>query len=71
MESTENLKAILADIVLASSIHGLPGILRTRTICFKFIWAISFCMSASACAFMLFKSVSEYFNFELRNQDHN
>ena len=30
MESSkENLKSILGEIVLASSIHGIPGILRT------------------------------------------
>ena len=65
MEATENLKTILADIILASSIHGIPGIIRTRKICFKFIWAISFVISASICAYMLIKSISDYFDFEL------
>ncbi len=66
MESSkENLKAILSEIVLASSLHGIPGILRTKYKFFKFVWALSFIVSSSACAFMLFNSVDEYFNYEI------
>jgi hypothetical protein len=63
--SKENLKAILSEIILASSIHGIPGILRTKHTFFKFVWAISFILSASACAFMLIKSINEYFKYEI------
>jgi hypothetical protein len=63
--SKENLKAILSEIVLTSSIHGIPGILRTKRTFFKFVWAISFIVSASACAFMLIKSINEYFKYEI------
>jgi len=66
MENTkENLKAILSEIVLASSIHGIPGILRTKRTFFKFVWALSFITSSSACAFMLIKFVNEYFKYEI------
>jgi hypothetical protein len=63
--SKENLISILSEIVLASSIHGIPGILRSKNIFFKLVWAISFIISASVCAFMLIKSINDYFKYEI------
>ena len=63
--SKENLKAILGDIILASSIHGIPGILRTKQTFFKFIWAISFIASSSVCAYMLINSICDYFKYDI------
>jgi hypothetical protein len=63
--SKENLKSILSEIILASSLHGIPGILRTKRTFFKFVWAISFIISASVCAFMLIKSINDYFKYEI------
>jgi hypothetical protein len=59
-----NLKSTLVDIILASSIHGLPGVFRTRKLFFKFVWAISFLLSSAACVYMLINSFVEYFDFD-------
>jgi hypothetical protein len=63
--SKENLKSILSEIILASSLHGIPGILRTKRTFFKLVWAISFIISASVCAFMLINSINDYFKYEI------
>ena len=65
MKLNQNLKTILAEIILASSIHGIPGIIRTKKVSFKLVWATSFLISTAVCAFMLINSISDYFDYDL------
>ena len=59
------LKEILSSIILSSTIHGLPSILRTKRSFLKFIWFFCTIISSAICAFMLTKSITDYFDYDL------
>ena len=60
-----NLRSTLGDIVLTSTIHGIPSVFRTKKNFLKCIWAISFLISTTVCAFILTKSLMEYFEYKI------
>ena len=59
------LKERALEIILASTIHGIPSFFRTRRTCFKCIWLLGFVINAGLCGFLLFKAITAYYNHEI------
>jgi hypothetical protein len=61
----EQLKYVLKEWILSSTSHGLPNLFRTRRTILKVIWAVSFLISSACCAFMVNRTISTYFEFDV------
>lgn len=49
----------------SSSIHALPNIVRNKYYTIKFIWIVCFLGSSAACGFLIFQSITDYFNYDV------
>ena len=49
----------------SSSIHAIPNITKSKFILIKIVWFIFFLISSTACAFFIYRSVTDYFNYDV------
>ena len=60
-----DLKNILRETCLSSTIHGIPNILRTNSICLKVLWSIFTILSSSACFYLVIEAVTQFLEHEV------
>ena len=53
---------------LNSTIHGIPSFARTDKIVLKILWFIATLVSSTFCAYVILKSVQEYFQYNVVSQ---
>lgn len=61
----ERILQILRDACLVSTIHAIPNIIRTNRILIKLMWSICLLVSIGYCFFLVFQSISNYFEYEV------
>jgi len=59
----EKVKNRIKELLVNSSAHGIPNILRENRLCIKAIWLIFFIASTSLCAFYTIDSIADYMKF--------
>lgn len=59
------IKNKLKECSMISTTHGIPNIIRNPNKSLKLIWTICFLASTVTCAFLVLRSVSEYFEFDV------
>lgn len=57
----------LKKATLETTGHGLPRLILARNIYVKLVWIFCLFVSIGFCAFMIFRSVSQYFSFEVNS----
>ena len=60
----DRAKTSLKDLVKEVTIQGIPKILTSKRISFKFMWLILLIGSSLSCAYFVSKCFVEYFNYE-------
>jgi hypothetical protein len=55
----------LKETLESSSIHALPNIVRNKYYTIKFVWIVCFLSSSAACGFLIFQSISDYFEYDI------
>lgn len=63
-ELKKNTFRSISRIAEASSIHGVPQVVRTERLSFKLFWIFFIIGSSVVCAYFTIKTVVEYFNYE-------
>ena len=58
------IKESVLVLLLESSIHGIPNIIRAKRLLFKLIWLLILSLFVSTCFYFVLKSIFEYLNFE-------
>ena len=53
------------DLASSSTIHGIPNILRSSNAFIKILWSFFFLLSSGLCSYMVFLSVSNYFEYDV------
>ena len=56
---------IVIQTVSNSSIHGLPNIIKSKSIISKLVWAMFFCISFVSCGYLINKKVKEYYTYPI------
>jgi hypothetical protein len=59
------IKTRLAETLSASTIHGLPNIVRSDKCITKFIWLICFLISSAWCFYLVAESIFAYLKFDV------
>jgi pantothenate kinase len=59
------IKAKVLDIAGNSTSHGIPNIVKSNSTFFKLLWLICFLISTGGCAYLVYRNVSNYFEFEV------
>ena len=59
---SSQIKKILIDVILSSSAHGLPNIIRSKIIFLKIFWAFFFLISFGYCSCTIIKTINSYLN---------
>lgn len=65
LRKTEKMRNNVRNLVINSTIHGLPNLFKTERPLFKFMWLIFFLISASFGLFMVITNVFDYLEFEV------
>ena len=60
-----SLRTILYDAAVNTTMHGLPGIVRSKHILLKIMWAVCLLGSTGVCAYLLIKSVQDYLEYDV------
>ncbi|RMZ93689.1 acid-sensing ion channel 1 isoform X2, partial [Brachionus plicatilis] len=60
-----SLKNALKDVVLSSTSHGIPNIIRSSHISLKVLWTCFTVLSAGACAYLITEAIITYFKYEV------
>lgn len=55
---------ILVESARDSTTHGIPHMFKREYACLKFFWLVCFVVSACVCAYVISKSVLNYFEYE-------
>lgn len=62
---SKHFKEAFIEVFSASSIHGIPNIIRTKRLKIKIIWALFFLSSFSLCSYLVIQSIFDYLQFEV------
>ena len=68
IDEKNGIKYNLIELLLDSSIHGIPNAFRSKNTLMKIIWITCFLISTGACAYSIIKSFQQYFEFEVVTQ---
>jgi hypothetical protein len=49
----------------SSSVHAIPNIIRSKFRSVKILWTVCFLASVGVCAWFIYQSISNYFNFDV------
>ena len=60
-----NIKNIFFSWAEVSTIHAIPNIARAKDVSLKLIWSISLTISLSFCCFVVIKSLSSFYDYEV------
>lgn len=67
MTNTQRTLKFMAEVFInsaqESTTHGIPHFFRRRNLVLRSLWALSFTASAIFCSFLIFQSVSAYFDY--------
>lgn len=63
MEKQKNILKSLKEIGLTAQVHGIPRIVSNERICLKFLWLVSFLVSASACFYLIQNSLRSFLSY--------
>lgn len=55
----------IKELLVSTTAHGIPKIVQSKNIIIKLMWIICTILSICACAYFLFKSLTNYFNYEV------
>lgn len=59
------IKKALYEIILSSTSHGFPNIIRSKNISMKLIWTVFTLISITACVYMTAKGIIQFFDYEV------
>ena len=59
------IKKVIINLIINSSTHGLPNILRAKIFIIKILWIMFFILSACFCMFLVYKSIMDYLDYEV------
>ena len=62
---TKTIKKAFYNLVLSTTCHGIPDLFRTDRTLLKIIWIIFLIVSTGACGWMITKSVTDYFEYDV------
>ena len=65
MTKLKNIKTQCKEIILSSTIHGLPNALRSKNLFLKIVWFGLFLVSASVGIYSVIDSLNDYLNYEV------
>jgi hypothetical protein len=60
-----SVRSILLDAAVNTTMHGLPGIFRSKNLYVRIMWCLCLLASTGACAYLLIKSVQDYLNYDV------
>ena len=61
----KNIKTQCQEIILSSTIHGLPNALRSKNLFLKIVWFGLFLVSASVGIYSVIDSLNDFLNYEV------
>lgn len=61
----ERIKKRLREMILESTIHGLPNVLKTDAIHLKIIWICLFLVTFIVSIYMIIGNINDYLNYEV------
>ena len=67
-KKNEKLESILntaKELFVETTSHGIPHIIRSKSLLIKLVWLIFFLISTGLCAYLISESVSDYLKFEV------
>ncbi|RNA26674.1 acid-sensing ion channel 1 isoform X2 [Brachionus plicatilis] len=59
------IKNVVVDVLLSSTSHGLPNILKATKASIKIIWTILTILSTGVCAYLIAENIVNYFKYEV------
>lgn len=62
---TSNIKNSISELILVSTSHGLPSIIRSRRKPIKLMWAISLIISIITCFYLVLDTLFNYLSFDV------
>ena len=65
LDQPKTFKKTIGEIILSSSSHGFPNIVRSKNKLMKIAWTFFTLVSLSGCAFMIYKNVFKYLDYEV------
>ena len=61
----ERITKRIKEMILESTIHGLPNVLKTEAIHLKIIWICLFLVTFTVSIYMILGNVNDYLNYEV------
>ncbi|CAF0936619.1 unnamed protein product [Brachionus calyciflorus] len=61
---SKNISSVIKEILLSSTSHGIPNIIRSDKLGLRLIWIISTIISTGLCSYMIVQGFINYFSFE-------
>ncbi|RNA34522.1 amiloride-sensitive sodium channel subunit beta [Brachionus plicatilis] len=62
---SDRIRKAVVDVVLSSTGHGFPNIIRSNNFFIKFMWIFFTILSSSFCIFLITESILSYFKYEV------
>jgi len=64
MEENLDLKIKLKELLIDSTIHGIPRVLKSKSLTIKLIWILCFFISTSYCIILVIEAVNIFLDYE-------
>lgn len=61
----KEIKSILKDVCLSSTVHAIPNIAKTTRISLALMWITFLIVSTGLCAYMIARNVTSYLQYEV------
>ena len=62
---TRKLTEVVRNFLSSAWCYGLPALVRSKTVCFRFMWSVAILFSACTCAFMIWLTMKEYLAYSV------
>ena len=59
------MKHVIIETAEFSTSHGIPNIVRSQSYFLKIMWLLCFLVSSGGCAYLVYRSISNYFDYEV------
>lgn len=65
VKTSSKIKNAIADVVLSSTSHGIPNVVRSPRPSLKILWTLSTVVSAGFCCYLITQNIMSYLNFDV------
>ena len=62
---SSKIKHVIKETAEFSTSHGIPNIVRSQSYFLKIMWLLCFLVSSGGCAYLVYRSISNYLEFEV------